>query len=117
MSQLNRRLHAAVVALALLLCAAPVAAQQREPIRYTLSFPAVRTHYVEVQASIPTDGEHQIDLMMPVWTPGSYLVREYSRNVESLTALDAAGKTLSIEKTRKNRWRVTGAAGSFVTLR
>jgi hypothetical protein len=66
-----------------LLCVRPAGAQQLEPIRYTLSFPAPYTHYVDVDASIPTDGQPQVDLMMPVWTPGSYLVREYSRNVES----------------------------------
>ena len=49
----------------------------RTPIRYTLTFPAPQTHYVEVTASIPTRGRSEIELMMAVWTPGSYLVREY----------------------------------------
>jgi predicted metalloprotease with PDZ domain len=91
-------------------------AQQLAPIRYSLSFPAAHTHYVDVEAVIPTDGQAQVDLMMPVWTPGSYLVREYSRNVESLTARSDAGVSLTIEKTRKNRWRVL-ASGPAVTLR
>ena len=26
-----------------------------------------------------------LDLKMPVWTPGSYLIREYSKNVERIT--------------------------------
>src|SRR6185503_3882555 len=82
--------------------ASPLAAQPLQPIRYTLSFPAPHTHYLEVEASIPTDGQRVIDLMMPVWTPGSYLVREYSRNVESLTVSDATGAARPIEKTRKN---------------
>ena len=98
-------------------CFAPARfAQQLAPIRYTLSFPAAHTHYVDVEASIPTDGQRQVDLMMPVWTPGSYLVREYSRNVESLTARDAGGGSLPLEKTRKNRWRVAATGGS-ITLR
>ena len=49
----------------------------RQPIRYTLSFPAPQTHYVDVVATIPTDGRPEVELMMAVWTPGSYLVREY----------------------------------------
>jgi predicted metalloprotease with PDZ domain len=63
------------------------------------------THYVEVEAAYPTDGQPYIDLMMPVWTPGSYLVREYSRNVEALTATGTNREPLRVEKTRKNRWR------------
>jgi predicted metalloprotease with PDZ domain len=40
-------------------------------------------------------------LEFPVWTPGSYLVREYSRHV---TRLEPA------EKISKNRWRVKNDA-------
>ncbi len=100
-----------------MLWATPVSAQTLEPIRYTVSFPALHTHYVEVEASIPTDGREQIDLMMAVWTPGSYLVREYARHVEALTAADPARVSLRVEKTRKNRWRVLTRGAATVWLR
>ncbi len=101
---------------AVVLSASDAGAQQREAIRYRLRFPAPQTHYVEVDASIPADGESQVDLMMAVWTPGSYLVREFSRNVESLTAADEGGATLPIEKTRKNRWRVSAGRSRVIAL-
>lgn len=82
------------------------AADGPEAIRYTVRFPAPQTHYAEVEASIPTDGRPSIELMMPVWTPGSYLVREYARNVEDLRARDASGTERKAEKTRKNRWTI-----------
>ena len=91
-------------------------AQTPEAIRYTVSFPALHTHYVEVVATIPTDGAAQIDLMMPVWTPGSYLVREYSRHIEAMTATDASGAPIRIQKTRKNRWRLTAKGARHVRL-
>src|SRR3954471_4732556 len=78
----------------------------RTPIRYTLTFPAPQTHYVDVVASIPTRDRSEVELMMAVWTPGSYLVREYERNVEGLSA-SAAGRPLAVTKSDKNRWRVT----------
>lgn len=81
-------------------------ARQPEPIRYTLRFPAPYTHYVEVEASFPTGGKPAVDLMMAVWTPGSYLVREFERHVEELRAAIPGGQPLAIEKTRKNEWRV-----------
>ncbi|MHC5536669.1 M61 family metallopeptidase [Singulisphaera rosea] len=86
-----------------------------EPIRYTLRFPAPKTHYVEVDATIPTDGHPQVELMMPVWTPGSYLVREYARHLENFGARSPESKALAWEKVRKNRWRVeTGGTASIV---
>jgi predicted metalloprotease with PDZ domain len=77
-----------------------------EPIRYTLTFPAPETHYVEVEASVPTGGQPAIELMQPVWTPGSYRIRDYPRHVEELRAESGGGNPLPLSKTRKNRWRV-----------
>ena len=80
--------------------------QSAESIRYTLRFPAPHTHYVEVEAVYPTDGRPQIDLFMAVWTPGSYLVREYERHVENVLARGPTGQALTVSKAAKNRWRV-----------
>lgn len=82
-----------------------------EPIRYSVSFPAPHTHYVEVEARVPSSGAAEVDLMMAVWTPGSYLVREYAKHVDDFTAQSPDGKKLDVSKTRKNRWRIaTGGA-------
>jgi predicted metalloprotease with PDZ domain len=91
-------------------------APARTPIRYTLTFPAPQTHYVDVAASIPTRGRGEIELMMAVWTPGSYLVREYERNVEALTA-SAGGRQLAVAKSDKNRWRVTTGGAPAIDLK
>jgi predicted metalloprotease with PDZ domain len=80
------------------------------PVAYTLRFPAPHTHYIEVEATYPVAGR-TLDLMMAVWTPGSYLVREYARHVEGVVAKSPAGQPLAVTKTRKNRWRIeTGGA-------
>jgi predicted metalloprotease with PDZ domain len=97
--------------------AAPALAQTAaEPIRYTLSFPAPQTHYVEVSAEVPTAGRADVELMMAVWTPGSYLVREYSRHVEGVTATGADGRPRAVEKSEKNRWRVQTGGARTVTV-
>jgi predicted metalloprotease with PDZ domain len=88
-----------------------------DPISYVLRFPAPQTHYVEVEALVPTDGEPTVELVMAVWTPGSYMVREYARNVEDLTAATAAGAPLAVEKTRKNRWRIAVRGAPRVRVR
>jgi predicted metalloprotease with PDZ domain len=92
--------------LAALALTATVQAQTSEPIRYTLRFPAPHTHYVEVDASVPTAGQSEVELMMAVWTPGSYLIREYARNVEGVSARTPGGTAVAVSKSRKNRWRV-----------
>ena len=87
-----------------------------EPIRYSLSFPAPQTHYVEVRAMVPTGRQPTVDLMMPVWTPGSYLVREYSRQVEGIQARGLGDVSLRVTKTEKNHWLVETAGAPVVSV-
>jgi predicted metalloprotease with PDZ domain len=116
MTRLARWIPAWVL-LAVMMPIASATAQTPEPIRYTLRFPAPHTHYVEVEAVYPGGGRPQVELFMAVWTPGSYLVREYQRHVENVSAAAADGRALRVEKSEKNRWRVeTGGAGA-VTVR
>ncbi len=86
-------------------------------LRYQLSFPAPHTHYVEVDASIRTGGVGELILAMAVWTPGSYLIREYSKCIEAVTATNETGDTLSVMKTRKNRWTVATGGAASIRLR
>ncbi len=88
-----------------------------EPIRYTLTFPAPHTHYVEVSAVVPTGRRADVELMMAVWTPGSYLVREYERQVEDVTASGLDGRALEIDKSKKNRWRIATGGAPVVTVK
>jgi len=94
----------------------PMSAQTLEPIRYTLRFPAPHTHYVEVEASIPSAGRAEVEVYMATWTPGSYLIREYERHVEAVTAT-AASKPTTVVKSTKNRWKITTGGAASVTLR
>ncbi|MGI8671618.1 MAG: M61 family metallopeptidase, partial [Luteitalea sp.] len=54
--------------------------------------------------------------MMAVWTPGSYLVREYSRHVEAMT-VTSPSPVASPVKSRKNRWTVQTGGAPRVTVR
>ena len=82
--------------------------------RVTISSP--QTHLAELEITVRADEAlpSPLTLFMPVWTPGSYLVREYARHVEGLAA-DGAGRAT---KVRKNAWRVEPEAGAHsVTVR
>ncbi len=86
-----------------------------ESYRYTVRISAPVTHYAEVEAVFPTSAD-MLELFMAVWTPGSYLVREYSRHIENIVALDAEDRHLDIRKTRKNRWQVETQGSTFVRV-
>ena len=91
-------------------------AQSLDPISYTVRFPAPATHYAEVEAVVPADGREAIELMMAAWTPGSYLIREYARQVEAVRAAGSDGETLAVVKSNKNRWRIETAGADRVAV-
>lgn len=74
-------------------------------ILYRLSMPEPHTHLFQVEVRV--EGvEEPVALVMPAWTPGSYLIREFARNVQWLHAEDGAGRTLAWRKEDKLTWRV-----------
>ena len=75
-------------------------------ISYTVTFPEAQAHYADIEMRITGLNQNIIDLKMPVWTPGSYLIREYAKNVESFSA-EANDKPLDSRKIRKNIWQIT----------
>lgn len=81
-------------------------AEAQPTLSFDVSFSEPQAHYADVQMTITGIEREYIDLKMPVWTPGSYLVREYARHVERAMALDQDGRAVEVKKINKNTWRV-----------
>jgi predicted metalloprotease with PDZ domain len=89
-----------------------------DAVQYRLSFRQADSHRVDIELSVPTDGQAEIELMIPVWTPGSYLVREYARQIEQVTAVSGSTqRELVIQKKDKNHWTVGCRDESEVMVR
>ncbi len=76
-------------------------------IGYTVSMSKPWTHLLEVEMRLDwAQMSAKTELKMPVWTPGSYLVREYARHVQDFNVTDASGNDLTWEKINKNTWQI-----------
>src|SRR5215204_2997141 len=77
-------------------------------ISYIVGMSKPWTHLLEVEMRLAwaASAPAQAEISMPAWTPGSYLVREYARHVESFSAADAGGNALMWRKTDKNSWQI-----------
>ncbi|PYS21864.1 MAG: peptidase M61 [Acidobacteria bacterium] len=97
----------------IILIAAALPSQAQSPnasgISFTVSMPQPWTHLLEVEMRLQIPANlnvpNETDLVMPVWTPGSYLIREFERNVQDFSA-DANGRALDWTKINKDIWRV-----------
>lgn len=56
-------------------------------------------------------------LSLPVWIPGSYLVREFSRYLGPLRAFNSAGAEVAATKVTKSRWELACTPGDIVRVR
>ena len=85
-------------------------------MRHRVSLPEPHTHLFHVEVEIDRPGA-AVEVRFPVWTPGSYLVREYARHLEGLTASDGAGGPLTVERLDKHRLRIAAHGAERVVLR
>lgn len=84
-------------------------------MRYAIRFTEPTHHVVEIELWIPwgDDGAPDMQLIFPVWTPGSYMLREYTRNIESISARahssvdGSVQETLVLSRSGKNRWNIS----------
>lgn len=74
-------------------------------VNYKISTPNPHTHYVEVEMEVTNFKGSEMDVKMPVWAPGSYLVREFAKSVEGFKA-HTGSKELDVKKVNKNTWRI-----------
>jgi predicted metalloprotease with PDZ domain len=100
------RLAIAIVIVALSISASY--AQTATPdISFTVSMSQPWTHLLEVEMRVDkTPNSNEVDLVMPVWTPGSYMIREFERHVQDFVADDGARRSFEWTKIDKNTWRV-----------
>ena len=86
-------------------------------VEFTVAMPRPFTHLLDVEMRVKAGvrANDHVNLVMPVWTPGSYLIREYERHVQDFSAKDAAGQALPWMKVNKNTWRITAPTSAVVT--
>lgn len=87
-------------------------------IAYTVSMTKPWTHLLEVEMRVSSaQMPEKLDLSLPVWTPGSYLIREYAKHVQDFSAKDGSGAALTWQKTNKNTWQIDAAEKKDVIVR
>jgi predicted metalloprotease with PDZ domain len=87
-----------------------------KPIRYTIVPKQPAAHLFEVTVTVADPDPAGQRFMLPVWIPGSYMVREFARNIVTLRAFNDAGRKVRIEKTDKQSWQAAPVKGEL-TLR
>ncbi|MGB9750993.1 MAG: peptidase M61 [Roseiflexus castenholzii] len=76
------------------------------PLVSSISMLRPHTHRYDVTLDIPSVDGPTLDLALPTWTPGSYLIRDYARHVQQFAAANDRGEPLPWQKIEKTTWRI-----------
>src|ERR1700744_5963131 len=87
-----------------------------KPIRYSIVPKQPAAHLFEVTVTVTDPDSAGQRFLLPVWIPGSYMVREFARNIVTLRAFNEAGRKVRSEKTDKHTWQAAPVNGAL-TLR
>ncbi len=96
----------------LFLLLAPLTAQA---VHYDLRVVDAAAQLAEVRATFPAAGKTELELFLPVWSPGFYRVENYHEQLEGFTAT-AGGKACAVTQPRSNRWRMATGGADAVTV-
>jgi predicted metalloprotease with PDZ domain len=102
-----------------LLVVTVMANAQQPSIHYTLGMPKPYTHLFEVEVSVTNlpAADKELELIMPAWRSGRYMIFDFSGGVQEFSAVDESGKPLSWSKTDKETWQIERGAASSIKAR
>ncbi|WP_353172635.1 M61 family metallopeptidase [Acinetobacter rudis] len=83
-------------------------------LHYQIEFDDYRQHLIHVSLRFLADPTQV--LWLPSWIPGSYLIREFAKHIESVRAFDEDGRQLNIDKISKNQWRLFNTDHELITV-
>lgn len=89
----------------------PVAFPSSFDLVYRVRPVAPRAHLFSVELTLVAPPAGPLTLSMPAWIPGSYMIRDFARNLIGISATDAAGHPLTLRKRDKQTWVCDDCSG------
>lgn len=87
-----------------------------DALRYEVDLSHRHQHLVTVRLSLPDDLEGPVRLVMPTWTPGSYVMRDYVHHLQHIEAVDADGTVVPLHLDGHTAWVLEAPTSSGVTV-
>lgn len=75
-------------------------------IDYTIRLDKANAHIFDVSINIPAHQQQALTLTLPAWLPGSYMIRDFAKNIITFKANDANQQAVAFHKVDKQTWQV-----------
>lgn len=94
----------------------PAKTKGKPTIRYTVAMDHPSSHSFSVTIALGNLPAGTVTLRMPSWTPGSYKIREFARNVSQFAVADSNGRAVAFRQTAKDTWQFTAPKDSAASV-
>ena len=85
------------------------------PHRYSIAPINPAAHSFEVTVTVAEPDAAGQAFAMPAWVPGSYMIRDYARNIVAIRA-ESAGDAVELVKTDKSTWQAAPCAAPLTLV-
>lgn len=86
--------------------------QQTPAVHFCITSHDLAAHLFQVTLTIAAPDPAGQIVSLPVWIPGSYMVREFARNIIRISA-QANGKKIDLKKLNKTSWQAAPCEGTL----
>ncbi|WDD99421.1 M61 family metallopeptidase [Thalassomonas actiniarum] len=81
--------------------------KHKNKICYQITPDNIHSHLFGVEMTFASEPGKSYTLNLPAWLPGSYMIRDFAKNIIELSAVSADGQALATEKSDKQTWHIT----------
>lgn len=75
-------------------------------MKYQISYENPQSHYINLELHVDQIAEDAIELQLPAWRPGRYVLQNFAKNIQKFEVLDGENKPIAFKKITKDRWRI-----------
>ena len=94
-----------------------LAFQQNTDLQYQISFENAKNHYAEVKLQYKNLNSTENTLVLPVWTPGYYMILDNPAHIIDFEVKTTSGEPVKWQKTSKNKWLIENDQNEEVVVR
>lgn len=76
-------------------------------LKYRITPAKPNEHIFTVELSFPTQAGKSYELTLPAWLPGSYMIRDFAKNIINISAQAQQQQTLTVNQIDKQTWSIT----------
>lgn len=83
-------------------------------IHYSIIPHSPEAHLYEIRCRIDHPNPEGQHLSLPNWLPGSYMIRDFAKNIIQLSAESDSSQSLHCQRHNKNTWAIEACAASII---